>query len=217
MISETLISICIPTFNGAKYLKDALECVKMQTYDNIEVIISDDASTDNTLEIVEVFKNEVSFPVYIFHHPPQGIGANWNNCVIHANGELIKFLFQDDLLEPTCIEEMVNPFLEKKNLGLVFSKRKIIFDSYNKEHIAWIEKYGNLHKAWRKIKPIQKGRSLLRDPNLLKEPENKVGEPTSVLLSKRVFERVGFFDTNLKQALDFGLTPYSLDRFLKKV
>ena len=60
-----LVSICIPTYNGAQYLQEALNSVKEQTYGPIEVIVSDDASKDNTLAIVEQFKQSVSFPIYI--------------------------------------------------------------------------------------------------------------------------------------------------------
>lgn len=97
----SLISICIPTFNGEKYLQEALDSVKSQTYQNIEVIISDDNSNDITLQICQNFKEKVSFPVYIYEHDPSGIG---NNCIFYAYGEYIKFLFQDDILETNCLE-----------------------------------------------------------------------------------------------------------------
>jgi glycosyltransferase involved in cell wall biosynthesis len=89
---NSLVSICIPTYNGKKYLNEALESVKSQVYKNIEVIISDDNSTDSTLEICNKFKHEVDFPVYIYSHKPSGIGANWNYIIEKANGDFIKFL-----------------------------------------------------------------------------------------------------------------------------
>ena len=87
-----LVSVCIPTYNGAPFLQEALDSVSQQTYRNIEVIISDDASNDKTLEIIQDFKAKASFPVSIYHHEPKGIGANWNNCIRKANGKFIKFL-----------------------------------------------------------------------------------------------------------------------------
>ncbi|MCG2794067.1 MAG: glycosyltransferase [Weeksellaceae bacterium] len=65
-----LISVCIPTYNGAKYLQVVLDSVKAQTYKNIEVIISDDDSQDQTLDIYREFQSEVDFPVYIYYHDP---------------------------------------------------------------------------------------------------------------------------------------------------
>ncbi len=124
-MTNSLVSICIPTYNGEKYLQEALDSVKAQTYKNIEVIISDDVSKDRTLEICERFKNEVNFPVYIYHHQPAGIGANWNNCIEKASGEYIQFLFQDDILHPICIEEKLK-YLKQNNLKAVCCKREII-------------------------------------------------------------------------------------------
>jgi glycosyltransferase involved in cell wall biosynthesis len=92
-----LISICIPTYNGENYILEALNSIKNQSYKNIEVIISDDNSNDKTLEICEKFKSEVDFPVYIYNHLPNGIGSNWNNCILKSKGDYIQFLFQDDL------------------------------------------------------------------------------------------------------------------------
>ena len=105
-----LVSICLPTYNGETFLNEALDSIKSQTYPNLEVIVSDDASSDGTLRIIEEFKATVAFPVQVFNHEPQGIGANWNHCMKHAKGIYIKFLFQDDVLYPECVTEMVKWF-----------------------------------------------------------------------------------------------------------
>ena len=84
-----LISICIPTYNGENYILEALNSIKNQSYKNIEVIISDDNSNDKTLQICEKFKSEVDFPVYIYNHLPNGIGSNWNNCILKSKGDYI--------------------------------------------------------------------------------------------------------------------------------
>lgn len=201
-MDKPLVSVCIPTFNGEKYLQEALDSVRKQTYPNLEVVFSDDSSTDNTLQIISDFKNSYKKPVFIFKHTPQGIGANWNNCVKHANGEFIKFLFQDDLMESTCIEDLLKVFSEKTPLGMVFCKRKILFDQNNKEHINWTDEYKNIHLTWGDLKRIQKGKDLLKSKNLLQKPINKIGEPTATLLKKTVFKKVGYFNTGLNQFLD---------------
>ena len=74
-----LVSVCIPTFNGEKYLQEALDSVAQQSYANLEVIISDDASTDKTLEMLEDYKNNSKNTVRIFHHNPDGIAKNWDH------------------------------------------------------------------------------------------------------------------------------------------
>lgn len=198
-----LVSVCLPTFNGEKYILEALNCIKNQTYRNIELIISDDDSKDQTLIIIQDFIRDFDFPVFIFNHIPKGIGANWNNCIEKANGEFIKFLFQDDLLEPTCIEALIKPLLECNKVGLSFCRRKIIYNKTNKEDIEWIKKYRNLHTSWTNLKPIQNGTKLLNDINFLENPKNKVGEPIVVLLRKEVFSNIGYFNNDLKQSLDY--------------
>ncbi|MCO6174190.1 glycosyltransferase [Flavobacterium sp. NRK F10] len=206
-MEKPLVSVCLPIYNGEKYLEEALHSIKEQTYSNIEVVISDDNSKDNSRNIVERFKTSVNFPVFIYQHEPQGIGANWNNSVKKANGEFIKFLFQDDLLEPACIEEMVHLALQDKAIGLVFCKRKFIHDQTNPQHIEWLERSGSLHQTWKSAdfekNRIMTGRKLLNDENLLQSPVNKIGEPTAVLIRKECFEKVGYFDTRLKQILDY--------------
>ena len=98
-----LVSICIPTYNGEAYLQEALDSIQNQDYQNLEVVISDDNSSDNTVSIIQKFKNEVDFSVTIISHTPKGIGANWNNCIKHAAGTYIKFLFQDENAMPDSI------------------------------------------------------------------------------------------------------------------
>lgn len=199
-----LVSICIPTYNGEKYLEEALISALNQTYQNIEIVISDDNSSDSTLEVANKIKNKTKIPFFIFHHQPNGIGANWNNCVRKANSNYIKFLFQDDILKPICIEKMMQIALMGKNIGLVFSKRDIIYSDRNKFFDDWMEHYEHLHTYWENLKTINSGVKLLKKCNcLLESPENKVGEPVAVLLRKEVFKKAGVFDETLVQALDF--------------
>ena len=90
---EALVSICIATFNGAKYIREALESIKAQDYGNIEVVITDDCSSDDTLKICE----EYDF-VSIYHNETrQGLVGNWNRVVSKASGKYIKLMGQDDV------------------------------------------------------------------------------------------------------------------------
>lgn len=205
-LNRPLVSICLPIYNGEKFLQEALDSIKNQTYENIELIVSDDNSIDNSIEIINNFKKSVIFPVYIFTHKPSGIGANWNNCIVNSNGEYIKFLFQDDTIESNCIEKMVKYAVKSNNIGLVYSKRNFIYNENDKKNIEWVKLYENLHLSWHKNNivdgKINKGVDLLKDDSLLSFPENKIGEPTAVLLKKEVFDTVGYFSEVLKQTLD---------------
>ncbi|MBN2766693.1 MAG: glycosyltransferase [Paludibacteraceae bacterium] len=201
---KPLVTICIPTYNGEKYILDALNSALEQTYRPIEIVVSDDNSKDNTLKIIKNRCANTDINISIYSHHPQGIGENWNNCINNANGEYIKFLFQDDVIEPNCIDELIKPFFENKSLGLSFCKRNFIVEYRDNEKTnEWINQYQNLHLHWTNLKQHQKGTQLLKDIKLLDLPRNKVGEPTAVLLKKSVFEKVGMFNTDLKQSLDY--------------
>ena len=205
LMLHPLVSICIPTYNGAAFIEEALRSGFAQTYPNLEFLVSDDRSKDATLAIVERVAKQQGVPVKIFHHEPAGIGANWNNCVEHAQGEFIKFLFQDDILEPTCVQRMMALALTDARIGLVYCRRKILFDPSNLGDVNWVGRFGVLHKSWQNIivsEGVLEGKDYLRDPGLMKAPYNKVGEPPAVLLRRDSFNRTGPFDLVLKQDLD---------------
>lgn len=205
-MNNPLVSICIPTYNGQKFITDAMDSAINQTYRPLEIVVSDDASKDATLEMVKSFQNKTDIPIHIFAYKPSGIGANWNHSIKKSKGEYIKFLFQDDILAPTCVEKMMEIAVANKEVGMVYSKRDFLFDSADAKSIEWIQLYSNLHLSWKKNliinREVTKGTDLLKDENLLNFPENKIGEPTAVLLKKEVFEKVGYFSEVLKQTLD---------------
>ena len=202
-----LVSVCVPTFNGYQYIAEALQSIEHQTYQNIEIIVSDDASTDGTLEILETFKNQADIPVHIFHHLPNGIGANWNNCLKHASGKYIKFLFQDDVMLPGCLEEMISVFEQYPKVAMVASKRDFIIETRMKtdQINQWVATYGDLqahmHLPPQDIHILDK--AIFGLPTFYASPLNKVGEPSVVMFKKDIISKVGYFDKNLKQILDY--------------
>jgi len=204
---QPLVSICIPTYNGDKYLGEALKSALAQTYDNLEIIISDDASTDRTLAVAEEVLRGSAFPVTILNHQPSGMVANWENCVQHARGKYIKFLFQDDLLAPECVAELTTLAEEDHEIGLVFSPRKVVYQKIgdNDRLAPAAQASQDLHKHWSQLARIQAGTTLLGDARLFLDPVNKIGEPTTVLLAKAALKSVGGFDASFKQLVDADL------------
>jgi len=107
-----LVAVCIPAYNSEKTIPATLESVLGQTYKNIKVIVSDNASTDGTAEIVGRFA--ASDPrLAIFRHP-RNIGgeANFNHCIQLGDGDYTAIFHADDVYSPTMIEEQVSS-LEK--------------------------------------------------------------------------------------------------------
>ncbi|MCC5651316.1 glycosyltransferase [Nostoc sp. XA013] len=205
---QPLVSICIPTYNGENFVAEAINSVLCQTYPNIEIILSDDNSNDKTVEIAKSFHQNLSFNFSILEHSQYGLAHNWNYCISQAKGKYIKFLFQDDLLEPTAIEEMVNLAEQDEEIGLVFSPRTLFT---NTDHTVYDSNFlmhheaKDVHKSWSRLKLIQSGQQLLQDSNILDNPINKIGEPSTVLIRKDVFEKVGLFNSEFCQLVDLEM------------
>lgn len=200
-----LVSVCIPTYNGSAYIQQAMDSAIAQTYTNIEIVVSDDASTDETLTIIEAYKAKTTLPLRIFKHSPKGIGANWNYCVQQTQGVYIKFLFQDDVLHPDCITRMVAMAQNYPKVGMVYCKRTFLTDGNPEQYQDFIDYYGALHRYWQDIsvkEGVLSGKVYLKDTALLNSPKNKIGEPSCVLLRRSCFDSVGYFSEALKQTLD---------------
>ncbi|MEG3897424.1 MULTISPECIES: glycosyltransferase [unclassified Microcoleus] len=202
-----LVSICIPTYNGEAFIEEAIKSAIAQTYPNIELIVSDDGSTDRTIAIAQSFQSQTSADFRIILHRNYGLSQNWNFCISQAKGEYIKFLFQDDLLEPECIKKMVALAQQNPEIGMVFSPRGITIaeDESNPILRKASQSIKNLHKSWSNLKSIQSGKELLADTNCLSNPINKIGEPSTVLIAARVFAEIGLFDSGLSQYVDLDM------------
>lgn len=114
MNTNPLISIIIPSYNTSDYIAEMLACVNKQTYKNIEVIVVDDGSTDNTVEIVKkcIWVDKL---IQLRH---KGVSTARNVGIEQATGEKIFFWDSDDSMEPTTVEECVD-FAKKHNVKAV--------------------------------------------------------------------------------------------------
>jgi len=107
-VRSPLVSVCVPTYNGELFLAQTLESIAAQTFGDFEVLIVDDTSTDATLDIATAYAATDPRVRVVRNSERAGSSArNANQCLRHARGEWIKFLFQDDLMAPTCLARMV--------------------------------------------------------------------------------------------------------------
>ena len=103
-----LVSIIIPTYNNEKFIRSSIASVVNQTYKNLEIIIINDATPDNSMQIVEEFaKNDKRIKI-ITHEKNEGIGASKNDGLAAATGEFLAFFSTDDTLDAAYIENMLN-------------------------------------------------------------------------------------------------------------
>lgn len=203
-----LVSVCVPTYNGMGHLEEALASIESQDYPNLEVVFSDDGSTDGTVERIREFAAASRFEVKLLHHQHTSLAGNWNNCVANASGAYIKFLFQDDLMRPNCISGMVESAMRDPGIVLVFTPREIVFEGVKDDASpAWkiAQSCAVLHAGWSDLREIQNGAALLADPALLDGVWNKIGEPSIVLLQRQALVDLGGFDPNLCQLIDLDM------------
>ena len=200
------ISVCLPTFNGENFLAACLYSIEIQTYKNIEVLISDDGSVDGSISIIEEFQESSSIEIRVFKNKRSGIVNNCNFLAQKASGQYLKFLFQDDLLKPHALETFLFFILKYDNPVLAFSDREIDYNyGLGKECQDIFNGCRDLAKNWSNIQEFQSGFHLLEDPNLFNSPINKIGEPSNTLILKSAFLEAGGFDSQFSQLLDLEL------------
>src|SRR5580693_4962244 len=94
------VSVCLPVYNGANYLGQAIDSVLAQTFEDIELLIADDCSTDSTKEIIQEYSSKDK-RVKSWTNPQNlKLFGNYNACIEKASGKYIKLYAHDDLFEP---------------------------------------------------------------------------------------------------------------------
>lgn len=136
MNREPLVTISVITYNSSKYVIETLESAKAQTYQKIELVISDDCSTDNTVEMCKkwVEDNTQRFVrCEIITSPVNtGVAANNNRAKKHSQGIWIKGIAGDDLLLPNCIEDNVGFVLEHPEVKVLLSNHNVLYEKTGK-------------------------------------------------------------------------------------
>ena len=113
------ISIALATYNGEKYLEEQLKSIEKQSMPPSEIIISDDVSTDSTLDIIERFKERVKYEIKIKKNRTNaGYRRNFLDCAKECQGDIIIFCDQDDIWRNDKIHEIIKYFSNSKNLAV---------------------------------------------------------------------------------------------------
>lgn len=121
------ISIALCTYNGEKYLKDQLASIACQTRLPDELIVCDDCSHDNTVNIVKNFIACASFPVHLYSNEVNiGSTKNFEKCISLCKGDLIFLSDQDDVWHPEKLRRIESIFLNDPSIGLAFSNALVV-------------------------------------------------------------------------------------------
>lgn len=133
-MEEKLVSVVVITYNSAQYVEETLESAKAQTYKNIELIIADDCSTDNTVAICEKWLklNHQRFvrTDLLTSETNTGVSANCNRGLYASKGEWLKFIAGDDMLLIDCIDNYID-FIATTNSRFIFAIPSILIQSNN--------------------------------------------------------------------------------------
>lgn len=113
----TKVSIIIPVYNTAKYLPRCLDSVLTQTYQNLEVILVDDGSTDNSGQIADTYAKQDK-RIKVIHQPNQGQSAARNVGLENATGKYISFVDSDDEIKPTFIEQLLSAYDDTTSISV---------------------------------------------------------------------------------------------------
>lgn len=172
-----LVSVVITLYNGAEYVADCIESVLGQTYQHFEVVVADDASSDNSLEVVSKFDDpriRVLPPV----DRQLGLHGNWARAYEAASGTYVKHVCHDDLLEPRCLELQVAMLEAHPDAAIACGRRRIIDD--RGATIVSAKGIGPLASA--DSPRVVSGDGLVRA--CVRAGTNLLGEPASVLVRR---------------------------------
>src|SRR5215218_5358598 len=184
------VSVVVPPYNNGKYIEDTMQSILNQTFRDIEIIVSDHSSTDDTWPKLQRFSADCC--VQLTRIPPGG-GAerNWQHVTSLATGEFVKLVCGDDLLYQTALEDQVAALDRHPSAAFVASQRDLL-DADGR--------------------PVLHGRGLARLDGLVDgrtaaratvvAGSNIFGEPVCVLFRRDVLQRVGGWD---------GRWPYVID------
>lgn len=199
-MQEPLISVIIITYNHSKFIVDALNSIKMQTYNNIELIISDDFSTDNTLDVCRnwIKNNKEHFIRTEIVTSPRntGVAANCNRGLKKARGEWIKFLSGDDALLPDCIKSYVNYINNNPEVLFIHSNVIPYSDTFSVENKLPISYLSKLRLNKEETSAREQYKILLHFNNI---------QASTVMIHKSVFKRVGEFEESITYYEDYPM------------
>ena len=189
-----LVSIIVITYNSSKYVLETLESAKAQTYQNIELIVSDDGSTDNTIEICKIWieKNKDRFvkTEIITVEKNTGIPANCNRGLYASRGIWIKLIAGDDMLMTDCIDTNLLFILynQNKNIKILHSSMEYYSNYFTADKFIKIRSLANNIITYTKITSQSQYKLLLRSC-LVNAP--------SVFAEKELYTNLGGFDERL--------------------
>jgi glycosyltransferase involved in cell wall biosynthesis len=191
-----MVSVCIPTYNYGQFVAETVDSVLAQTYRDIEILVVDNCSTDNTFDVLRPYIDEGRIR-YVCNDTNLGMVGNWNRCIELARGRYVKILCADDLLEASALEESVAMFEKHSGVAVVAFSRTIVDNGLKPLRIA----------RYAVRSGIVPGSEAVRRCFLC---GNLIGEPTAVMFRHCDAERG--FNPEYRQIVDLEMWMHLLGR-----
>ncbi len=205
MSRTPLISACVPTYNGAEYLDACLSSLLEQDLKDLEVVVGDDLSTDDTLEIARR-RDDPRVRVLAFDSNA-GMAGNWNRCIARARGKYVALVAQDDLVAPQWGERLAQLLESHPEADLAFGRREfsiadersrsVVGEFFEKSYPALLERF------YRGIETVIPPEDML-DAALERLFEvNLIGEPSFTLVRRDHPATRAGYHPRMKQLIDW--------------
>lgn len=173
-MNEPLVAVIIPCFNASKWIEYTLKSVFLQTYKNIEIIVIDDGSTDNSKEIVRGLSNDIKILTHV-NCVNKGQASSLNLGIQNTQANYIAFLDSDDIWYPEKVKQQVEMFMKNVNIDLIYTNGYVVDESGDTVHELFDKMFIEDNKS----------ESLLLDCY--------IRTPSSVMVKRRIFNKAGLF------------------------
>ncbi len=187
------LSLCIPVYNGQQFIKETIDSVLSQSFKDLEIVIVDNQSTDNTVSIVRSYSDP---RIKLFSNDTNiGMIPNWNKAMELATGKYIKILPADDFIYPGCLEKQIKIMEADLNerIAMVGGRRNII-DETGK--ILFNRGFSKTECEVSGFAAINKN---------VRSGGNIIGEGGAIIFRKSILEKTGNFNSDIFYVLDIDL------------
>lgn len=195
------ISIIIPNYNHANYLQERIESVLHQSFQNFEIIILDDNSTDNSLDVINQYKNHPKVKQILTNNENSGSTfKQWNKGINYASGEWIWIAESDDFCNDDFLEKVMKPIEDNKNIVLSYSQSTRV-NSKGEITGSWLDWTEGLFPLF--SDNFQLDGTLFIEKYLFNR--NVIPNASAVVFNKNAFIKAGKTDENIKYTSDWLL------------
>ena len=181
MNNDYFVSVVIPTYNRAYYLRRAVDSVLNQTYTNFELIIVDDGSKDSTEKLIKSYGNSMRY----FHQKNSGVSSARNKGIAFSRGRYLSFLDSDDEWKPDKLAIQIDFFMKNRDALICQTEEVWIRNDFYLNPQRKHKKYSGI--IFEKCLPLC------------------IISPSAVMIDKKVFKKIGLFDESFPACEDYDL------------